>query len=552
MENQEEILGVLKSFEEAPSKDIPPILEDYFRSVAKTGKTLFPWQHLKMAFIQKVEQVMEQFCKEDPCDRLKPVPNVENTKFEELRQRIIDAMQKFTGAPFTVQRICELVTQPKKHYTQCDKFMRGIEKNVMVVSTVDPTGRKIVSESCNLVNGLDTNGLNLQQSDENDITDGKPFGPGPQVDWSGHNVSTVWPSVTKSHNKNNSGSLPTLSESPSITEQDITSDKLAAKPADTDKDTESEDKLVVTDSVVRDGGPAKASPIPSATDSDTNSEKMTCDTKENQDSMDDQHKESVPQEASMSLASDMSHDIENQSSSNSNNQNINSSSPSKHATDTTAEDEPPEKKLKVELSEPGTTENVSTDVAENTEESQVTDTPKTHEPETSTEEPEMADDQSQEETSQTETALTEDVTGSCADNDQKEAGKEPVNEENQSETMAQNNQDDTDLSENSLQNTIKSDSEDVNNIEKLPSDIALKDSNDDSCDSTGFPASASEESLECQEVNGADTDSGAAIGEVMDTDTEPNPEPVKEQQSKQEAETSEHPPTDESEPMEQE
>jgi len=32
------------------------------------------------------------------------------------------------SAPFTVQRLCELVTQPKKHYTQCDKFLRGIEK----------------------------------------------------------------------------------------------------------------------------------------------------------------------------------------------------------------------------------------------------------------------------------------------------------------------------------------------------------------------------------------------------------------------------------------
>lgn len=31
-------------------------------------------------------------------------------------------------APFTIQRLCELITEPKKHYKRADKFLRGIEK----------------------------------------------------------------------------------------------------------------------------------------------------------------------------------------------------------------------------------------------------------------------------------------------------------------------------------------------------------------------------------------------------------------------------------------
>ena len=32
------------------------------------------------------------------------------------------------SAPFTIQRLCELMTEPGKHYRRTDKFLRGIEK----------------------------------------------------------------------------------------------------------------------------------------------------------------------------------------------------------------------------------------------------------------------------------------------------------------------------------------------------------------------------------------------------------------------------------------
>lgn len=32
------------------------------------------------------------------------------------------------SAPFTIQRLCELITHPQKQYKRTDKFMRGIEK----------------------------------------------------------------------------------------------------------------------------------------------------------------------------------------------------------------------------------------------------------------------------------------------------------------------------------------------------------------------------------------------------------------------------------------
>ena len=32
------------------------------------------------------------------------------------------------SAPFTIQRLCELMVEPRKNYSNSEKFMRGVEK----------------------------------------------------------------------------------------------------------------------------------------------------------------------------------------------------------------------------------------------------------------------------------------------------------------------------------------------------------------------------------------------------------------------------------------
>ena len=43
------------------------------------------------------------------------------------------------STPFTIQRLCELMTEPQRYYKRTDKFMRGVEKNVLVVTTIEAT-----------------------------------------------------------------------------------------------------------------------------------------------------------------------------------------------------------------------------------------------------------------------------------------------------------------------------------------------------------------------------------------------------------------------------
>lgn len=55
-----------------------------------------------------------------------------------MKSNLLERLESFANAPFTVQRICELLTAPRKEYNRVDKFMRAIEKNILVVSTREP------------------------------------------------------------------------------------------------------------------------------------------------------------------------------------------------------------------------------------------------------------------------------------------------------------------------------------------------------------------------------------------------------------------------------
>ncbi|XP_064633446.1 serine/threonine-protein phosphatase 4 regulatory subunit 2-like [Lineus longissimus] len=187
MENKEDILDALDVFEKKPASEIPPLLEEYLCLIARTGETLFPWSKLKPLFIKKLDKTMCKFFEEVPTDSLPPYPNVENVKFEDMRKRILQSVEVFTGVPFTIQRLCELVTNPKKHYKRTDKFMRGIEKNVIVVSTVDPFGRKVNNESKPMINGMDPSPNNsYQETGAYNVNPSSPFAP---PSWYAHSTA---------------------------------------------------------------------------------------------------------------------------------------------------------------------------------------------------------------------------------------------------------------------------------------------------------------------------------------------------------------------------
>ncbi|KAG7520955.1 serine serine/threonine-protein phosphatase 4 regulatory subunit 2-like [Solea senegalensis] len=171
------LLDAFQDFDKKGKKETCPVLEQFLCHVAKTGQPLLgspissriSWSQFKSYFMFKLEKVMDDFHTSMPEQRGPNNPNVEYIPFEEMKTRILKIVDGYNGIPFTIQRLCELLMDPKRNYTGTDKFLRGLEKNVMVVSCVYPTSDRNINgpstpkplhrPKLSMSSSLSTNGL---------------------------------------------------------------------------------------------------------------------------------------------------------------------------------------------------------------------------------------------------------------------------------------------------------------------------------------------------------------------------------------------------------
>ncbi|XP_072307995.1 serine/threonine-protein phosphatase 4 regulatory subunit 2-B [Eucyclogobius newberryi] len=162
----------LRDFDKKSKKEPCPILEQFLCHVAKTGETMVQWSQFKNYFLFKLEKVMDDFKASAPEQRVPANANVESIAFEDMKERILKIVEGYNGIPFTIQRLCELLTEPKRNYTGTEKFLRGVEKNVMVVSCIHPTSEKNGCSTVNRMNGV------MLPGNTSSFTDRKVNGPG--------------------------------------------------------------------------------------------------------------------------------------------------------------------------------------------------------------------------------------------------------------------------------------------------------------------------------------------------------------------------------------
>jgi len=171
MENPELLLLELEEFSKRAEQDdlIPSNLENFIEYVSKTGTYVFPWVSVRKLYLKKLQNVINNLpsslsmsgienLNSSSSFSLNNTSNNESINIQLIKERIVERMQSFTSAPFTIQRISELLLKPTNHYNRVDKYLRGLEKCIMVVTTVDPQGSKIFLE-LGLTNGTMSNSI---------------------------------------------------------------------------------------------------------------------------------------------------------------------------------------------------------------------------------------------------------------------------------------------------------------------------------------------------------------------------------------------------------
>ncbi|KAK6112574.1 PPP4R2 family protein [Brugia pahangi] len=131
-----------KGFSKSPVQEI----DEYFELVAKLGRPLFKWDIIRCAFLWKLEQTMsEMLCieTENVVTENEKKTLVSDDDLYQQRQFILRKAAEFDGTPFTFQRLCELLISPSRHYKRTDKYLRALEKNINVVTTITESGERI-------------------------------------------------------------------------------------------------------------------------------------------------------------------------------------------------------------------------------------------------------------------------------------------------------------------------------------------------------------------------------------------------------------------------
>ncbi|CDS14145.1 hypothetical protein LRAMOSA06315 [Lichtheimia ramosa] len=99
---------------------------EFLRTIGDSNQIHTPWadiqQAIKAAILQQCE-IMEPQASER-----------ERSIIEGIKTNILHGLERHERPPFTIQRLCELIIDPKRHYRMYIKYMNAIEKVLTVTS----------------------------------------------------------------------------------------------------------------------------------------------------------------------------------------------------------------------------------------------------------------------------------------------------------------------------------------------------------------------------------------------------------------------------------
>jgi serine/threonine-protein phosphatase 4 regulatory subunit 2 len=122
---------VLAAFSSGDDRTITEPLQAVLRDIASSGQMRFAWPQLKVLLAAKVQQVCADYYETNKDVDASGEPYADSLK------RLLALLDEFPNAPFTSQRLCELLVDPRRVYASSTrKMMNAVEKLLTVSSTV--------------------------------------------------------------------------------------------------------------------------------------------------------------------------------------------------------------------------------------------------------------------------------------------------------------------------------------------------------------------------------------------------------------------------------
>lgn len=135
---------VLQAYCSLPPEERPPLdaaCRGVLAETALTGRQRYEWQLLVPLLHKLLDSVLAEYIQQQEAEAevgppRPPPPGY--TSPSDLVARLHSLLDTHGAAPFTLQRLCEVLLEPRKQYARFDKVGLAIEKLLMVTSTRQP------------------------------------------------------------------------------------------------------------------------------------------------------------------------------------------------------------------------------------------------------------------------------------------------------------------------------------------------------------------------------------------------------------------------------
>mmetsp|Transcript_33380 Transcript_33380/g.34007 ORF Transcript_33380/g.34007 Transcript_33380/m.34007 type:complete len:170 (+) Transcript_33380:145-654(+) len=128
----------------------PPLNSDIYtllKDVSSSGLTPVSWDLLSKVIAAMIVKVVREF--EEKYGFKGPITQTCESRLGD----ILHLLNGFDNAPFTIQRLVELLLEPSTQYTSTYKLMNGLERILSVTSTIDTYAEVHYQEQSNYVMG---------------------------------------------------------------------------------------------------------------------------------------------------------------------------------------------------------------------------------------------------------------------------------------------------------------------------------------------------------------------------------------------------------------